>query len=520
MSVPDVSIIPQPVKLKSGEGQFLITGTTSLLFPPDLATEADYLSSFLRRATRFPFEAISSAGTPRLSGQVRLTLDPQLSHLHREGYRLAVTEDGVDITAPAKAGVFYGIQTLLQLLPPAIYGQGPRVEITWVLPLVEIEDHPRFSWRGAMLDSCRHFQPVEFIRKFIDLLALHKLNTFHWHLTEDQGWRVEIKKYPRLTEIGAWRGGTWLGHDNTDSHDDGVRYGGFYTQEQLHSIVQYAAERHITIVPEIEMPGHAQAVIAAYPELGCTGRPVEVRRRWGISEDIYNPKEETFCFLQDVLLEIMDIFPSRFIHVGGDEALKPQWEKSEAIRVQMVAVGAKDAHEMQSYFIRRMGRFLSEHGRRLIGWDEILEGGLAEGATVMSWRGISGGVTAANAGHDVVMAPSTHTYLDHYQTESIATEPLAIGGFTSLEKTYSYEPVADKIPCDKAHHVLGAQAQLWTEYMPTTTYVEYMAFPRLSALAEVAWTPADQRDFADFQKRLASHLKRLDVLDVRYRPIV
>jgi hexosaminidase len=514
MSVPAVSLIPQPAHLNVHDGQFLLTATTSLHYLEELASEANYMASLLRNSTGFKCER-SAAKQP---GQIQLALDPQLSHLGKEGYRLTATTDDIAIVAHSRTGVFYGIQSLLQLLPPAIHGRGPRIEMTWGVPLLEIEDQPRFSWRGAMLDSCRHFQPVEFIRRFIDLLALHKLNTFHWHLTDDQGWRVEIKKYPRLTEVSAWRGGTWLGHDTADSRDDGVPYGGFYTQEQLRDLVRYAAERHITIVPEIEMPGHAQAVIAAYPEFGCTGRKVEVRRRWGISEDIYNPKEETFRFLEDVLLEVMDIFPSQFIHVGGDEALKKHWEESETIREQMTAVGAKDAHEMQSYFIRRMDRFLAEHGRRLIGWDEILEGGLAEGAAVMSWRGVDAGIAAANAGHDVVMTPCTHTYLDWYQSESIATEPLAIGAFLSLEKVYSYEPVANDIPCDKIHHVLGTQAQLWTEYMPTTAHVEYMAFPRLSALAEVAWTPADQRNSPDFHKRLSLHLKRLDALEVRYRP--
>lgn len=518
MTSPTPSLVPQPAKLNVRPGSLTLEKTGAIVHTQELATEANHLADRLRRSTGFPFELLPAGAGAARPGQIRLALDAALSTLGCEGYRLSVTSEGVTIAAPSGAGVFYGIQTLLQLLPPAVYDRGVRTSVAWELPLVEIEDGPRFSWRGAMLDSVRHFQPVEFIRKFIDLLALHKLNRFHWHLADDQGWRVEIRKYPRLTEVGAWRNGTWIGHDRAESRDDGVRYGGFYTQDELRELVRYAAERHITIVPEIEMPGHAQAAIAAYPELGCTGRPVEVRRRWGISEEIYHPKEETFRFLEDVLLEVMDIFPGRFIHVGGDEAVKTQWDQSAEIRALMAAAGAKDAHEMQSHFIRRMNRFLAGHGRRLIGWDEILEGGLAEGAAVMSWRGTAGGIAAAKQGHDVVMAPTTHTYLDHYQTEAIASEPLAIGGITSLEQVYSFEPVASEIPADKAHHVLGAQAQLWTEYMPTTTHVEYMAFPRLSALAEVAWSPAGARNYPEFRRRLGTHLKRLEVLDVRYRP--
>jgi len=304
-----------------------------------------------------------------------------------------------------------------------------------------------------------------------------------------------------------------------EKRDDGISHGGFYTQEQIREIVRYADERHITIVPEIEMPGHAQAVLAAYPEFGCTGEKIEVRKNWGISEHIYSPKEGTFQFLQDVLVEVMELFPGRFIHIGGDEAVKKQWDSSPEIQALMSKAGAKDSHEMQSYFIRRMDGFLTGHGRRLIGWDEILEGGLAEGAAVMSWRGIQGGIAAAMQGHDVVMAPNSHTYLDHYQSESVADEPLAIGGFLPLEKVYSYEPVPAEIPCDKIRHILGVQCQLWAEYMPTTANVEYMAFPRLAALAETAWSPAENRSYDLFVERLRLHLKRLDILKVKYRAL-
>ena len=515
-SVDAISIIPQPVRLEvTGDG-FTLEKTSRIYAFDELADEAVYLANRLSRASGW---AIEVAAASEGASCFHLRLDPGLAHLGKDGYRLVVAKSEVTLSAFSRTGIFYGIQTLLQLFPAAIYGQGPRPGVTWQIPQVKIEDSPRFSWRGAMLDSGRHFQPVAFIKKFIDLLALHKLNVFHWHLTEDQGWRIEIKKYPKLTELGAWRGGTWMGHNETESRDDGIPHGGFYTQDQIREIVSYAAERHVTIVPEIEMPGHAQAVVSVYPELGCTGSKVEVRRKWGISEDIYSPKEATILFLQDVLLEVMELFPSPFIHVGGDEAVKTQWDASPEIRALMAEAGAKDSHEMQSYFIRRMDRFLADHGRRLIGWDEILEGGLAEGATVMSWRGISGGIAAANLGHDVVMTPESHTYLDHYQSESIESEPLTIRGFTSMQKVYEYEPIPAEIAEEKKHHVLGVQGQLWTEYMPTTEHVEYMAFPRLTALAETAWSPVAQRSYPAFAKRLRSHLKRLDFLYVKYRPL-
>jgi len=520
MAIPTHSLIPRPASLTRGEGELLLQPSSRIEAPVSLAHEAEYLACSLRRATGFPIQMIGANRPAEDSTMIRLSINPDCSHLGREGYRLTIGASAIELCASADAGIFYGIQTLFQLFPPAVYDQGPRREneIKWSLPQLTIEDSPRFAWRGAMLDCSRHFRPVEFIRKFIDLLALHKLNIFHWHLTDDQGWRIEIKKYPKLTEVSAWRSGTWMGHYDSDSRDDGAPHGGFYTQEQIRGIVRYAEERHITIVPEIEMPGHAQAVLAAYPEFGCTGEKIEVRKNWGISEHIYSPKEETFQFLQNVLVEVMELFPGRFIHIGGDEAVKQQWDSSPEIQAMMSSVGAKDSHEMQSYFIRRMDRFLTDHGRRLIGWDEILEGGLAEGAAVMSWRGVQGGIEAATQGHDVVMAPNSHTYLDHYQSESIADEPLAIGGFLPLEKVYSYEPVPAEISCDKIHHVLGVQCQLWAEYLPTSANVEYMAFPRLAALAETAWSGAD-RDYGSFVERLKLHLKRLDVLKVKYRPL-
>ena len=360
--------------------------------------------------------------------------------------------------------------------------------------------------------------PLAFVKKFIDLMALHKLNVFHWHLTDDQGWRLESQKYPRLTEVGAWRNRTLIGHalEKPWKFDD-TPHGGFYTQAEAREVVAYAAERHITVMPEIEMPGHAQAALAAYPEYGNTGAKLEVWDAWGVNENVFNPLEPTILFLQDILTEVINIFPSQYIHVGGDECPKVQWQQSSAAQVRMKALGIPDEHALQSYFIGRMDKFLHAKGRRLIGWDEILEGGLTENATVMSWRGEEGGITAARAGHDVVMTPEMPTYFDHYQSEDRSTEPLAIGGFTPLEKVYSYEPIPPQLTELEARHVLGAQAQHWTEYMPNPAHVEYMSFPRLSAFSEVVWSAKNSRNYEGFLERLKPHLERLDMLKVNYR---
>lgn len=511
------SIIPRPDQVSLGDGEFKLSLVTCIAAAVDLYNEAEYLALILRRSTGYPFpirEDLSNDDRPIL---IELTSEADFGE---EGYALSVNAGGISIRAGRAQGAFYGIQTLLQLLPPAIFGAGPHPKdspIIWAMPFVEIADSPRFSWRGVMLDCVRHFRSVDFVKKMIRVAAVHKLNTLHWHLTDDQGWRIEIKKYPRLTEVGAWRKETKQGHFMADGAGDGIPHGGFYTQEEIRDVVAYAAQHHITVVPEIEMPGHAQAAIAAYPELGCTQEKVEVLTKWGISEYIYNPEETTIMFLQDVLTEVLALFPGRFIHVGGDEALKPQWEASESVKRRMQEVGVKDVHELQSYFIQRMEKFLSSHGRRLIGWDEILEGGLAAGAAVMSWRGVDGGLKAANAGHSVVMTPQEYTYLDFYQSTDVLNEPLAIGNFLPLEKVYSYEPLPEGLSPEHTRFVLGTQAQLWGEFMPTADHVEYMAFPRLAAVAEVAWS-SKNRNFEAFCNRLERHLKRLDILGVRYRP--
>jgi hexosaminidase len=366
------------------------------------------------------------------------------------------------------------------------------------------------------LDVARHVFPVRFIERYIDLLARYKLNVFHWHLTDDQGWRIEIKKYPRLTEVGAWRRET-VAEKNLEPYiGDGIPYGGFYTQAQVREIVEYARRRHVTVIPEIELPGHAQAALAAYPELACTPGPFEVRTTWGVDEDVYCPTERTFAFLEDVLTEVLALFPSPYIHIGGDEVPKTRWEESAEAQGVMRREGLKDEHELQSWFIRRIERFLTARGRRLIGWDEILEGGLAPQATVMSWRGTAGGVAAAQQGHDAVMTPGSHLYFDYYQGDP-AFEPLAIGGLTPLEKVYAYEPIPDTLTPAEAGHILGAQANVWTEYLKTPAQVEYMALPRMLALAEVVWSPREARDWAGFARRLPPELAALDRLGVNYR---
>jgi hexosaminidase len=415
-------------------------------------------------------------------------------------YSLTVNETGAVVLAGTPANLFYGVQSLLQLLPPDATGADEAI-----LPGVEIADRPRFEWRGMHLDVSRHFPPVEFIKKFIDLLARHKMNVFHWHLTDDQGWRIEIKRYPRLTEVGAWR-----------KEADGQVYGGFYTQQEIREIIEYGKRRFVTIVPEIELPGHASAALAAYPEYSCTGGPFEVATQWGVFDDVYCPgKEATFDFLEDVLSEVAGLFPGPLIHIGGDECPKARWTSHELCQGRMRELGLANADELQAYFVSRIARHLMTLGKRLVGWDEILDGGAPEGATIMAWRNAQKGTEAAQSGHDVVMTPMSHCYFDHYQGKE--NEPKAIGGFTPLETVYSFEPIPIDLPRELARRVLGAQGNVWTEYMPDTNHMEYMVFPRLCALSEVLWSPRETRSLPDFLDRLKLHLKRLDRLHVNYR---
>jgi len=503
----EIAIVPQPVSVKPGQGVCSLTNAAIFASAEALET-AEFVQALLPRAPLNPASVQKGAAT------VTLSLDSGLERLGKEGYRLVVSPAQVQMSACAPAGLFYAVQSLRQLLPA-----GGELAV----PCVEIEDYPRFAWRGSMLDTCRYFFSLNTVLRYIDLLAMHKMNVFHWHLTNDQGWRIEIERYPRLTEVGAWRRDTRAGHENDVENNpnyDGIPHGGYYTKADVRRVIEFAAKRHITVVPEIEMPGHAQAAIAAYPELGNLSTPVEVSRKWGVHWDVFNAEEHTIRFLQNVLDEVLELFPSPFIHIGGDECPKKQWKESPAAQARMQALGLHDEDELQSYFVRRMDAFLTARGRRLIGWDEILEGGLAPGAAVMSWRGEQGGIAAANAGHDVVMSPTSYCYLDYYQSAEREKEPLAIGGCLPLERVYSYEPIPAEIDPAKQQHVLGVQGQLWTEYISTQEYLDYMAFPRLCAVAEVAWTPAAVKDYAGFVARLkAAHLARLDARLVKYHPL-
>ena len=511
-----ISIVPVPVEMEIGQGSFTIVPKSIIIVSDKTKQVGEYLSDKLAPAMGFELKVKKAGLFQSKKNNIFLTIKSDLKELGAEGYELKVLKDHVEIKAADAAGVFYGCQTLMQLLPGAVAGNEKAEGVEWSVPAVTIKDMPRFKWRGLHLDVCRHFMPKEFVLKFIDLLAMHKMNTMHWHLTEDQGWRIEIKKYPKLTEVGAWRKETTIGR-NQPGPGDGIKHGGFYTQEDVKEIVAYAKERFITIVPEIEMPGHAQAAISAYPEYACVDGPFEVWTRWGVSNNVYCAGDDaTYTFLEDVLDEVLELFPSEFIHIGGDECPKSNWKKCPKCQAKIKAEGLHDEHELQSYLVKHFDKYLASKGRRLIGWDEILEGGLAPGAAVMSWRGVSGGIKAAKAGHDVVMAPNSHLYLDHYQGDR-RYEPLAIGGFSPLSRVYSYEPIPAELSADEAKHVLGAQAQLWSEYIPTTEHLEYMAYPRGAALAEVVWSSKENKSWEGFTGRLGKHLDRLDAVGVNFR---
>ncbi len=511
------ALIPQPESLRDLPNAAPFTLTAATVIRPDGSPEAAavaaYLAEALAPATGFKLTIGQTAG----AGAIRLQKIAPQPALGAEGYQMQVMADGVTIQAPSAAGLFYGAQTLRQLFPTEIYTKTPQAGVTWVAPAVIIRDRPRFAWRGLMMDCCRHFMPMDGIKAFLDQMAIHKLNVLHWHLTDDQGWRIEIKKYPKLTTIGSQRKES--PKEGNRNVGDGTPYGGFYTQDQVREIVAYATARHITVVPEIEMPGHAGGALAGYPELSCTGGPFEVATRWGVMDDVFCAgNEQVFAFLQDVLKEILPLFPSKFVHVGGDECPKTRWQRCPKCQARIHKEGLKNEHELQSYFIRRMDKFLASQGRRLIGWDEILEGGLAPGATVMVWRGMEHGIAAAKAGHDVVMTPTSHCYLDYYQSKDPG-EPEAIGGHVPLSLVYSFEPVPADLPPAFQKHVLGLQGNLWSEYIATPSKLEYMAWPRGCAIAEIGWTPAKNKDYANFLARLRVHETRLKAIGSNYRPL-
>lgn len=499
-------LIPQPEQLTRTDGVFLLN-RESVLISNNLSAETGYLRMVVQNAFGFDLPAVTNQ-TASAPGGITLFCEPSDSNVYqREGYSLSVRKDGIVIRAAYPAGVFYGIQTFFQLLPL-------ERSLNVAIPCLEITDKPRYTWRGMHLDVCRHFFPVSFIKKYIDYLAMYKMNTFHWHLTDDQGWRIEINQYPALTQKGAWRKGSMVGHYNENRFDT-LRYGGYYTRDQIREVVAYASDRHIRVVPEIELPGHAMAALAAYPQLSCTGGPFEVERGWGVFDDVFCPKEQTFDFFKNVLNEVMDLFPSEYIHIGGDECPKVRWKSCSHCQELIKKEGLKNEHELQSYIIRRVETYINARGRKMIGWDEILEGGLAPNATVMSWRGTEGGIEAARQKHDVVMCPGSHCYFDHYQGTP-KYEPIAIGGMSPVEKVYGYQPTPEGLSASESRYILGAQGNVWTEYIETEQQVEYMALPRMAALAEVVWGTANPKQFDLFRDRLIRHFELLDTKGVNY----
>ena len=511
-----VKVIPLPVSVENGIGYFAITPSTPVLARGEAAMEASKLISTLAPAMGGRLKLVERA--PEGQNCIRLELESSLEErLGDEGYELEVTVRSVTIRAAKPAGLFYGIQTLRQLLPPAIFNKDKADGIEWSVPCVHIIDYPRFKWRGLLIDPARHFIPTEDVERFIDAMAMHKFNRLQIHFTDDQGWRIEIKKYPKLTETGAWMDFTTMREGRKET--DGQRPGGFYSQEEIRHLVRYAAERYVTIVPEIEMPAHTGAAIVSYPQIGLYPDKLDAlapSQRWTANERVLAPRPETVAFMQDVLTEVMEMFPSKYIHIGGDEANIGHWQKSEEMQALKQRLGCKDEAELHSWFIKQMDEFLTRHGRRMVGWDEIIQGGLAPGAVVMSWRGQAGGITAAQSGHDVIMAPTSHTYFDYYQGPR-EIEPRAIGGFIPLEKAYEFEPIPPELTAEQAEHVLGGQGQLWGEYMADRKHREYMTYPRAAALSEALWSPRDNRGYDEFAVRLAEHLKRLNAVDVNYR---
>ena len=498
--------LPQEVSLTQTT-PFKLNENVLIAYPESntlLQRNAEFLSEYIQQSTGYAPKTKAIAAGEQVKNAITLGLDPGIAN--KEGYVLTTTPEGISINGQTENGVFYGIQTLRKSIPAEAKGA------TILIPAGEIKDEPRFSYRGMHLDVSRHFFPLEFMKKYIDLLALHNMNTFHWHLTDDQGWRIEIKKYPKLTEVGSQRSHTVIGR-NTQEYDN-TPYGGFFTQEEAKEIVKYAQERYITVIPEVDLPGHMLAALAAYPELGCTGGPYEVCPRWGIFEDVLCVgNDETMQFLEDVMAEIVEIFPSKYVHIGGDEAPRTRWEKCPKCQARIKAEGLKAdknhtaEDRLQSYCMTRIEEFLNSKGRQIIGWDEILDGDVAPNATVMSWRGMEGGIKAAQLGHDVIMTPTSFCYFDYCQTADTQDEPLGIGGYVPIEKVYSLEPVPAALTEEQSRHILGAQANLWTEYIHSSEHVEYMILPRMAALAEVQWTQPEKKDFKDFTKRLARLMK-------------
>ena len=507
--VESVDIVPQPVAVVASDGAFDLTKNTKICLLSDDSTlnySVRLFNGLLDKSFGKPLPVIKS--TQPEAGAINV----RLGGLQPEEYTLNIRPDGVDITGGSPAGVFYAFQTLRQLLPVAV-ARGEKAGVI-ELPVAEIADKPHFAHRGGMLDVCRHFFTADDVKTFIDILAMHKLNRFHWHLTDDQGWRIEIKQYPKLTEVGAFRDRCNL-QAEADAPKDSVPYGGFYTQDEIRDIVQYAAKRFITVIPEIEMPGHASAALASYPYLGCKGEGYVVPSTWGVKADVYCAgNDSTFRFIEGVLSEVVELFPSEYIHIGGDECPKINWQQCPACQQRIKTEKLKNENELQSYFMQRAEKFLAGKGRKIVGWDEILEGGISETATVMSWRGSAGGIEAAKKGNHVIMAPNSHCYLDYYQTDKIETEPKSIGGHLPIEKVYSLDPY-EGLNADEQQYILGVQGNLWTEFISEFDHAEYMLLPRLAALAEVGWS-YDNKDFDSFKKRETSLARLYDAYGYKY----
>lgn len=508
-----ISLVPRPTSLVEGSGRFTLTSQTRIVAPDRLQGTVAWLQQALRPATGLPLRESAEDTGPGAERAIVLGIAADLGPSE---YRFEATVDGVVIQGGDDAGVFFGVQTLLQLLPAAIYRRALVEGVEWIVPAVTIVDAPRFGWRGAMLDVARHFLPKHDVLRFLDLMAMHKLNVLHWHLTEDQGWRIEIKRYPKLTEVASWRKESQVGA-GPDAPTDGRPHGGFYTQDDIREVVAYAAALHIDVVPEVDVPGHSQAAISAYPFLGIGGEKtrLEVYTRWGIIEDVLAMEETTVEFYANVFDEVMELFPSTYIGVGGDECPRVKWAEDPRTQEIMRERGFSDEAELQTWFIGRLDEHITAKGRRIFGWDEILEGEISPSATVASWRGLTGAVTAAKRGHDVVACPDDQVYLDYRQSLD-PDEPIPVAIPLTVENVYAFEPVPSSLTAEEATHILGGQGNIWTEHMDSPRTIDYLVFPRLSALAEAVWTTGE-RDFDEFEPRLEEHLKRLDAVGVEYR---
>jgi len=507
-------LIPLPSDIISiGTGEFTLSSATKIVLKTnsdEIKKSCDFFLDIINPSTGLNIGYAANSTSP-----IFVELNTNITHT--EGYRLKVTPKEISIQAQTATGLFYAFQTLRQLLPPEIESRGEVSGIIWKIPEIEINDAPRFTYRGLMLDVVRHFFPISDIKRYIDLMVLHKFNHLQLHLTDDQGWRIEIKQYPKLHTIGAWRSETLVGHlENLPHQYDGIPHGGYYTQEELKELVQYAADRHITIVPEINVPGHSTAMLAAYPEFACIDTTLQVAREWGVFPNVLCPREDTFQFLENIMTEVMTIFPGKYIHIGGDECPREQWKRSEYCQNLLKEFEFENYDQLQTWFMRRMVKFLQSHGRQAIGWDEIIDGGAIEGAIIMSWRGEQGGITTAQKGNNVIMTPHRFCYLDYYQWRNRHEEPLAIGGYLPLSMVYQYDPVPKVLTDEQKQHILGAQGNLWTEYIKDIKHVEYMAYPRACAIAEITWTPADKKSYNNFLLRLRQYSKRLEILNVNF----